>query len=1224
MTATSPQQTNNATTLAPETPGLLERNLAALSRLSPESALEIGRVSPSGEYRFLRSGDGGLTAEIQGRPVASRRNAIAEGERLAAGVDIKTAAVVVVIGFGVGHHVRAIAEKLQRTGLVVVFEPDAALLKGTLEREDCASWMTASNLIIVTDESDAAVLGTALRRHEAMLGLGVTIVEHPGSTTRIGDRSRAFLETFAQVAATARTALVTTMVQTESTVRNVLMNLDYYAGAPGIAELRECAINRPAVVVSAGPSLERNMRLLARDGVRDRCVIIAVQTALKPLLRAGIRPHYVVALDHHEISRRFYEGLRSEDVAGVTLVVEPKANPAILQTFPGPIRCAREEYLDLVLGERLFRDHGSVPPGSTVAHLAYYLARFMGCDPVALIGQDLGFTDGQYYASGAAIHEVWAGELNPFNTLESLEWQRIVRGRASLHRVTDHLGRSIYTDEQMRTYLAQFERDFRSDESKGLTIIDATEGGVRKAHTTRRTLAEFLEEHAPEDAPSLRLPPPPTAELNRDAVRSAAARVREVRRGVWRIGDLSRKASALLAQMLEHHEDQPRVNRLIGKVHALRDEAVSEATAYHLVHRFNQTGTFRRARADRAIIMSEDEPESAQQLKNIERDLQNVRWLGEAADALGELLDVTARAMEGGPKRTRDLMTESQSDPDNTDATVMKERPRVAALVSARFDHGALGGTRTLGPRPWTHGRAALALTVERIARTPGLDRVIVLTDDPVAASKCLDQTSTRVPVEIEPVALAAWEKREDAIRAGRVFAGWCWRGGPGHLSAYDEAILPRAMSDVMESRALSAALVLGGDWCAADPAIAGALIERHAEMPERFRVAFTQAAPGLAPALIDRHVMTDLARVTELDDAGAFASFGGLIGYVPIRPKVDPIAQPVCLVIDPAVRDAMARWIADGSEGESLLAHASERLGTRFSEASALELVQAAADALPEAPGHVIFELTTARLTSGRRAAWARGRAIAADPGEPIPTRQADISRIEHVIRALSEVRDDLVVTFGGSGDPTLHPSFGEAVEAAKRAGARAVHVRTDLLAEDADIAALLRTDVVSVDLLADSKETYEALTGVDGFDRVTGNMERLINARRQDPDVWLGAPWVMPRMTRCDAVYEELESFYDRWLLWLGCATLDPLPDDSAPDRIARLPLPRAAATRFARDRMLVLADGRVVADERDAEDASSVGNAFDEPPLDVWRRLVAAREAGGEPARAWTMYA
>src|SRR4029453_208261 len=119
---------------------------------------------------------------------------------------------------------------------------------------------------------------------------------------------------------------------------------------------------------------------------------------------------------------------------------------------------------------------------------------------------DLGFTDGLYYAPGAAIHDVWAPELNPFNTIEMMEWQRIARHRLHLRKVKDVSGKSIYTDAQMHTYLQQFERDFAQYKREGLTIIDASEGGVAKQHATAMPLAEFLNQHATRNLPPLPLP----------------------------------------------------------------------------------------------------------------------------------------------------------------------------------------------------------------------------------------------------------------------------------------------------------------------------------------------------------------------------------------------------------------------------------------------------------------------------------------------------------------------------------------------------------------------------------------------------------------------------------------------------------------------------------------------------------------------------------------------
>src|SRR5262249_45890278 len=157
-----------------------------------------------------------------------------------------------------------------------------------------------------------------------------------------------------------------------------------------------------------------------------------------------------------------------------------------------------------------------------------------------------------YYSAGAAIHTVWSGELNPFNTLEMMEWQRIVRGKyfispprmvggqelpaePNLIKKTDILGRPIYTDQQMATYLAQFEKDFRADDQRGLTTIDATEGGVSKLNPTPMTLADALERYWP--ATELSLPKPaPTSDAPK-RLKKLKDRSRAVRQDVWKVGD---------------------------------------------------------------------------------------------------------------------------------------------------------------------------------------------------------------------------------------------------------------------------------------------------------------------------------------------------------------------------------------------------------------------------------------------------------------------------------------------------------------------------------------------------------------------------------------------------------------------------------------------------------------------------------------------------------------
>ena len=49
------------------------------------------------------------------------------------------------------------------------------------------------------------------------------------------------------------------------------------------------------MIVGAGPSLDDSLAALARS--RDRAVVLAADTALRPLLAAGIRPDIVAAVD---------------------------------------------------------------------------------------------------------------------------------------------------------------------------------------------------------------------------------------------------------------------------------------------------------------------------------------------------------------------------------------------------------------------------------------------------------------------------------------------------------------------------------------------------------------------------------------------------------------------------------------------------------------------------------------------------------------------------------------------------------------------------------------------------------------------------------------------------------------------------------------------------------------------------------------------------------------
>lgn len=1092
---------------------VLERNLRAIAERSPRVAEKLRLEPPRTTMGFATADDGLLAGWlVEGgttRQLCSRRQPRAEAQRLAEGVDIGASAVVVVRGLGMGHHVSLLAERLGAHGAIIVFEPDLGLLRAVLERVDLGPAAARTNLVVLTDPSDTAAMASAVTGIEALLASGTTILDHPPSRARIGASAEVFGAAFAGVMRAVRTNVVTTLVHADVTLRNLVQNIAYYASCPGVDDLAGKAAGRPGVVVSAGPSLRRNVDLLSAPGVRDRVVIIAVQTVLKQLLARGIRPHFVTALDYHEISRRFYAGLTAEDVEGVTLVAEPKANPAILRAFPGVIRCPAEDVLDRVLGPSMARRRGELQSGATVAHLAYYLARHLGCDPVILVGQDLGFTDGQYYSEGAAIHTVWGPELGEFRTLEMLEWERIARMPSLLRRTTDHLGRPVYTDEQMATYLVQFERDFMADEARGLRVIDATEGGVCKQHTRAMTLAEALASF-PAAGPAPGFAPVLGPEVRSRAVRE---RVAAVRASAARVGGRCREAGSILRRMLDQHADQSRVNRLIAEVNKVSESAMGEE-AYWLAQHVNQTGQLNRFKVDRALEAASDLPPLERQKREIERDITNVQWLGDAADEVVGILDQGVRVLDGGQVVTRDTNEPRISGGEAPEG-------RLTAFVLADSSRTGLGLTRDL-MAPWANGRTRLSHTLDRLGAARRVAGVVVLTDDPVRAQAAAAGGPRSLSVQFERVDSPEAPRRAASIGAARLWSRASWRGGLANLTAFDEVVHPGVLASAMARAGVDAGIVLGADWGLVDPGLTDAVVQRHLENPGKHPIAFTQAPPGLSPMIISRIGAEQMARAS-----GFTGTVGALLGYVPAAAQADPIAKGVCVEVDARVRDALWRCIPDTPALSGVLAP--------LAGLDALTISQRLAG--------LEREIETVELTLGA---------------------EADPIAIDDALRAGLEGADRPALTLrvgAGAGAALVAMT----ADAARKMGYAGVHARLNVATLGAGLVLAspgFGLDVLSVDLDADTSEALARRWGRSDIEAVREELCRMFDAAGGGSG--LPRPWIVPRMTRGDSTYEQIEGFYTRWIMTLGAAVID-TPTDAMPhERIQPLGWPEGPRER------------------------------------------------------------
>jgi len=537
----------------------------------------------------------------------------------------------IVDGFGLGYHVKALYDRLQGDAFIVVSEPNTALLRTALEHIDYAQ-MLAGNRVIIINHAERDEIFKKLQAHSHKMMMGMVFTQ---PLQRIENDFHVVVHKLvSEYAAFLRTTLITMLGNSVRTCRNLLHNLPTYVATESIDILRNRFAGYPAVVVSAGPSLGRNIAIL--KDIRERVVVIAVQTTLKPLLGAGIVPDFVTSLDYHEVSRRFFEGLQEKDLKSVHLVAEPKAHWHVIDYYRerGVVSLLGNDFARLILRGKEY-EHDNLPAGSTVAHLAFYLAQYMGANPIIFVGQDLAFTDNVYYSPGTALHNVWKPELNRFCTIEMKEWERIVRNRGILREVKDIHGRKIYTDEQMFTYLQQFEKDFAESAAE---VIDASEGGARKQFCQTMTLAQAARQYC------VKLIEPDRFtyrdrlnRFNSDKLLAARGQVLQRIKDVGELKGIGDETLAIVKEMLELVDDQEALNRRMIRLDELRTKVKQRGQTHQMVSFVSQNAEMFRFRQDRTIDLDNVQGKERQR-RQLKRDIGYVSEINQGCERLIEML----------------------------------------------------------------------------------------------------------------------------------------------------------------------------------------------------------------------------------------------------------------------------------------------------------------------------------------------------------------------------------------------------------------------------------------------------------------------------------------------------------------------------------------------------------------------------------------------------------
>lgn len=487
---------------------VLQRNLDALEQRFPDLAQDLRELKDSGtapggfhlEIVPTSSGDKSLAAvKDHGQRILlhSAHNPKRETSRTVSAFNLEKGDNLIIFGIGLGYHLLELVKSVEgKLGYVLVLERSPEILLKAMETVDMAGLIIDSRISFITGEDLTNLSQRLVELASPTLLNGVKIFDHRPSISMYPQFYADAGQRVVDQVRHGRSDIATSFHSGAEFQRNVLLNIPHFIRCTGMVNLLHSFVGRPAVVVAAGPSLNKNIDQLT--DLQDSALIVTVDTSYQILREHGIKPHIVLSIDPSDISMRHFS--KTEKVSDMVLGFDPECYFGIHQKFVGPkIGIGMQELKMMSWLENLVGPIGSLKKGNTVAHTSFYLVRALKCDPIIFVGLDLALSaeQGATHVSGAALGGTYKVDPDDRNfVIMSRPKNPNQLEKRQVYWVPAIGGGEVPSTNVLYVYLRQFEMQFARTQAK---IIDATEGGALKASSTAMTLAEAAAKYCSEN-----------------------------------------------------------------------------------------------------------------------------------------------------------------------------------------------------------------------------------------------------------------------------------------------------------------------------------------------------------------------------------------------------------------------------------------------------------------------------------------------------------------------------------------------------------------------------------------------------------------------------------------------------------------------------------------------------------------------------------------------------
>ena len=384
-------------------------------------------------------------------------------------------ASIFIVGIGNALFIKELLKKTEKTVNIAVYEPSLSIFLKVLQEIDITELFENRPIGFIIDGINEEEVEDIINSYLVFNNMSFLKEYIQPNYEELYPKK--IVDFFSKIERKIRFLLTlenTLILFSSGLVKNILNNMKYFCDNYQARQLLDVLPNDiPAILVSAGPSLNKNIMELKK--AKNKAFIVATDTAIKPLLKAGIEPDLMVMVDGQKPKLLF----EIEGAQDIPLMMAISSSCEVADYHKGKKFFFREgqEYVTKIfdtIGQHFY----GLDTGGSVATTALSLLVHLEYSTIILVGQDLALTGNKTHADGT-FKEV----MDTIDTSNAI-------------MVEGYYGDKVPTRGDFRQYLEWINDYIKArKESWGLNVIDATEGGAKIENTERMPLKECIEKY---------------------------------------------------------------------------------------------------------------------------------------------------------------------------------------------------------------------------------------------------------------------------------------------------------------------------------------------------------------------------------------------------------------------------------------------------------------------------------------------------------------------------------------------------------------------------------------------------------------------------------------------------------------------------------------------------------------------------------------------------------